>query len=315
MERRVSARIPVVYCFDAGYSGYAAVSMASLHRHARTPLKFHCIVPASDLGRVPAVEAAARSFGLDVSMVAADERPFADWKEAFHINRTTYLKLLIPSLIDESTVVYVDADTIVLGDLAALHSTPLNGTRFAGVIDPAGAETSRMPRSQGDAYINAGVMVMDLDGLRQDGFLRRCGEIHAQYHASLTWLEQCIINKFAENRKTLVDPRWNRQVFANSVTRAQWTELVAEGRSAILHFVGPIKPWMQWCNPLVAEFWWRQAAPLRLADLKPTLVSGIEQGLALAEVLDLIEDHRGASGIKGDIIKTLLDHISRQSAR
>jgi lipopolysaccharide biosynthesis glycosyltransferase len=311
----LSARVPVVYCVDAGYSAYAAVSMASLHRHARTPLKFHCIVPATDLGRVPAIEAVARSLGLDVAMVAADERPFAGWTEAYHINRTTYLKLLIPSLIDESTVVYVDADTIVLDDLAPLHSTPLNGNRLAGVPDCAGGETSRMPRAPGDVYINAGVMVMDLDGLRQDGFFRRCEEIHAQHHASLTWLEQCLINKVAENRKTVVDPRWNRQVFANSVTRAQWKELVADGRSAILHFVGPIKPWMQWCNPLVAEFWWRQAAPLGLPDLKPTLVGGIEQGLALAEVLDLIEDYRGASGLKGDIIKTLLEHISRQSTR
>jgi lipopolysaccharide biosynthesis glycosyltransferase len=310
----MSQRIPVVYCFDAGYSAYAAVSMASLHRHARTPLKFHCIVPASDLGRVPAIEATATSLGLDLAMIAADERPFAGWKEAYHINRTTYLKLLIPDLVDESTIVYVDGDTIVLDDLAALHSTPLNGNRFAGVPDPAGAGSSRMPLPPGDVYINAGVMVMDLDGLRQDGFLRRCEEIHARHHASLTWLEQCLINKFAENRKTIVDPRWNRQVFANSVTRAQWSELAAGGRSAILHFVGPVKPWMQWCNPLVAEFWWQQAAPLGLPGLKPTLVSGIEQGLALAEVLDVIEDYRGASGLKGDIIKTLLDHISRQSA-
>jgi len=298
----MSHAIPIAFCFDANYAPYAAVATSSLIHHARSKLHVYWLVPASDVGAAQALRSGLACGDAVVEVVGVSEGRFAQWKETHHISRGAYLRLLIPELVNQPKAIYLDCDTLVLSDLTELYETPMNGCLFAGVIDPVGGQSSRVPRDSGDAYINSGVLLMDLDGLRHGHFLACAEAIYAQHRDTITWLDQCIINKYAEGRKQLLDPRWNRQLFSQSTDLAQWQGLVENGSSAVLHFVGGIKPWHAWCHPEIAAFWWRYAHRLGIPGLAPQPITRVEHALALADVLQLVERADEANAIRHNVL-------------
>jgi lipopolysaccharide biosynthesis glycosyltransferase len=247
--------IPIVFCFDETYSNYGAVAIFSVLSSSDVPVKIYCLVPSSDVEKMASIQAMNKILDSDITVIGADDRAFFAWKEVGHITRATYLRLFMPDLINEDKVIYLDADLIVRSDLSELFATSTDQFFIAGVPDPLGGRTSRMPRAQDDVYINGGVMVMNLKGLRQDRFLEKCARIYSSHPDLVTWMDQCLINKYAENRKTILDPRWNRQISADTITPEEWSDFVSHDSSSIIHFLGSTKPWDPWCNPRIAGFW------------------------------------------------------------
>lgn len=298
--------ITIVYCFDAKFSQYAAVSIFSLCFNTKTPLKIYCIVPNSDIRMNCPVLKVKNMLNANIDIIGFNHRSISEWKETSHITKGTYIRLLIPELIKSDRTIYLDSDTIVLSDLSELYHTEMNGNYIAGVCDPKGAKTSKVPRNHTDIYINAGVLLMDLDGLRKDQFFAKCEETYIKHYESLVWLDQCIINKYAENKKTIIDQKWNRQVFSNNYSRDDWNNMLSDGNTSILHFVGEVKPWMKWCNPEISKFWWNYANEISHEELKPIQMTNLNQALSYAKILDLNSDYESASLFKNQIIDTLL---------
>jgi lipopolysaccharide biosynthesis glycosyltransferase len=297
---------PIVLCCDSNYVPYAAVSTYSAHKNAQESLRVYWVVPFPDVEKAKPAQEILVELGIDIQLVGVDDSRFSQWMFTSHIGRASYLRLTIPDLIKESKVIYLDCDTLVLGDLTALYKTEMKDYPFAGVADAVGAQTSKVPRDKADTYINAGVLLMNLDGLRRDNFNEKLGRVYAQHHDTVTWLDQCIINKYAEHKKLLVDPRWNRLIWTESIKENVWKEIVADGKSAVLHFCGGIKPWHGWCNPYIAQFWWQYANELKLPGFVGTKITTVNQALTFAQVLDRNERFKDASMMKDQVINHLL---------
>ncbi|BAN25907.1 glycosyltransferase family 8 protein [Caballeronia insecticola] len=306
--------INIVLCFDKNYAYYAAVSTYSLFVNSKSEVRVFWIVPGEDESHVVSVaEQLRNNIGLNVSVVPASSAAFAEWKTVHHFTRGMYLRLLIPTLIDAPRVIYLDADTLVLTDLHALYSTPLGDKLIAGVLDPGGARTSKIPRQADDPYINSGVLVMNLDALRQDQMFEKAQAIYAQYEREAAFPDQCVINKYAEDRKLTVGQGWNRLMSAAEITQAQFESVLQENDLSIIHFVTPVKPWQQWCNPCVGEFWWNYAKQLGIDGLKPQEITTLDQAIQFARVLDTNERYLAASRVKDEIIAILMRRANERS--
>ncbi|MEN9314695.1 MAG: hypothetical protein RIS35_1088 [Pseudomonadota bacterium] len=312
LARAMREPLDIVYCFDARYVPYAAVSIYSLCLSARSPLRIHCVVPPDEVRDRGFADRMRDWFGVAIRFHDAPDLRIVDWQVARHISWGTYLRLMIPDLLTERRAVYLDADTLVLGDLEDLHQTPLDGCPVGGVVDPVGGRTTRMPRRDGDPYLNAGVLVMDLDQMRQGRLLEACTAIREQYGERLTWADQCVINKYAEGRKRVFDERWNRQVFANKISREDWARVSTPIESSVLHFVGSTKPWDSWCDPVISEFWWSYARKVGLEGLAPTKASRAAHYQQLAAALDSKGDFEAASRVKGELIERLIRYAKRK---
>jgi lipopolysaccharide biosynthesis glycosyltransferase len=275
--------IPVVFCLDANYARYAAVATYSLCKHTRTPLKIYWICPSTDLQVISVVCQQLRTNNIEVVCVGTNADIFQDWKVMEHINSSSYIRLLIPTLIKEEKVIYLDSDTLVLDDLLPLYQTDLKDCSIAGVIDPGGHDSSRIPRDANDRYINSGVLLMHLERLRKDDFLKQCTHLYSVYHKEVVWSDQCLINKFAENKKIILDPKWNRQIFSHALDQAAWQIAAAPGHSKVIHFLGRIKPWQKWCVSPVADFWWAYANELALPHFHRSHLTWFDRGFRLAK--------------------------------
>lgn len=304
-------RIPVFLCFDANYAAFAAVATYSAHISTQSPLNFYWLSTTDCIEYAETVRNQLQRLGMEIELISLDISKIKDWKTGHHFTTANYLRLFAPNLLErESRAIYLDCDTLVLTDLSNLYNTDLSGASFAGVIDEGGGATSKVPRASNDKYINSGVLLMDLDALRRDDFPSAAKAIYKQYEQEITWVDQCLINKYAEGQKVILDPTWNRQIASQITKENEFSALANPQTSSILHFVGRIKPWQDWCNPAIANFWWKYAKELKIEGLQPVPITTIEQVMSLADVVHMNGHYEESSSIKSNVIQELLKHLN-----
>lgn len=250
----METKIPIVYCFDEGYAAYAAVSILSAFKNCSSPIQIYCITNSKNDEALSILTHLINEHSIDISIIKNDGANFSTWKEYFHISQATYLRLLIPSLIPFKKVIYLDCDTLVIGDISKLFKTNLNDIAISGVHDLKGSKSSLLKRVNGDTYINAGVLVMNLELLRKMHFLDQCITLYTKDETSITWQDQCLINKVLEGNKLILPNEWNLQIFPPEILLGEWRHIL-DSKPSILHFIGPVKPWMEWCNPEISSLW------------------------------------------------------------
>lgn len=297
---------PVVFCFDEHYSPYAAVAALSVLLRASAPPKIYCLASGITPDARAAFDGLAARFGTEVLIIDVSEEPFGSWKEIFHVKRSCYLRLLIPELVPEPQAIYLDCDVLVTDDIAKLGATTFpNDELIAGAHDSRGEATSKVPRLAGDRYLSSGVLVMNLAEMRKVGFRSLCDQIYRDYEDQILWTDQCVINKAAEGRKVIIDQRWNTQIHAQQIATSDWLRL-SRGGTSLLHFVGETKPWSEWCNPPVAEYWWSIARLLGIRGLAPVPTNHFGDLLSLAQWQDREGEFKGASATKSRVIEILM---------
>ena len=252
-------RIPVVFAFDVDFAPYAALSAASLLAHKHRDLELYCITTGTtpDLRRT--FDRLAQRYDSLIHFHEVGPSSFHAWKTDGHIKTATYFRLLIPTLINRSRVIYLDSDLVVTSSLDELYATGLSDTEwFAGHPDPVAARASRINLPPGDPYINAGVLVMDLDKLRRADFLAACREYYRDNGDAIVFHDQCIINGVGAGRKRPLESRWNVLMHAHDESSARAMVRAFDGRG-VIHASGPVKPWMSWSPPWLTDIWRRYA--------------------------------------------------------
>jgi lipopolysaccharide biosynthesis glycosyltransferase len=172
-----------------------------------------------------------------------------------HITVATMDRLLLPELLTHvGRVVYHDLDALTVADLGELFDLDLAGAPLAArpsvsynyrqgignVIrstrllahDPSAARDLVRATTQrhrwGYHSFNAGILLMDLERMRADGFTTEFVPYAERYGLN----DQDVLNQYAGSRYQPLDARWNA-----------WPtqELVTD--PALIHWAGPVKPW------------------------------------------------------------------------
>ncbi len=106
-------------------------------------------------------------------------------------------------------VIYLDTDTVALGDIAPLYSFDLNGCDYAGAKDFLGKFFIN-PR-----YINSGVLLLNIKQIRKSGLFRRARRFCATKKTAFP--DQDAINRLAA-KKCFFPSRFNEQYAVRSDT-------------------------------------------------------------------------------------------------
>ena len=251
------------------------------------------------------------SFGASIELYLVENETLETWHQAFHISRAAYLRLLLPELLTEPKVLYLDCDVIVLGDLRELFDIDLKDNPVAAV-PAASSGNTQIPLSQSDTYVNSGVMVMDLSSLREDDFFRKCENIHNEYKQKLTYMDQCIINKYAEDRKTIADRSYNIEVDNTKIKDSDFLRLLNDSDSRVIHFIGSTKPWHEWSSEVFRREWMRYAAEAGV-DLSIVPAKSVSHLQTKASILKLNGAYEEALTVKDYIIDQLVKKITRNT--
>jgi lipopolysaccharide biosynthesis glycosyltransferase len=172
--------------------------------------------------------------------------------------RAIWSRVLLPELLPEAEkVLYLDADTIILESPTPLWHTELADCYFAAVANPLYSFMDEWPRTalgieEPRRYINSGVLLMNLELMRGGGFHQRLLD-YARANPSNSCPDQDALSALFHDRHVSLHPRWNAQTTLWDLRLDELpftaTEVEeARTRPAIVHFIGPFKPWHYLCT-------------------------------------------------------------------
>jgi lipopolysaccharide biosynthesis glycosyltransferase len=171
-----------------------------------------------------------------------------------------YQRLVIADFIpaDLSTLLYLDADLLVLGDIEELSHVRLNGMAVGAVQDmvvptvssPLGiTQYEEMGISPDTPNFNTGVLLMNLPVWRRERISERALS-YIETSERIGLMDQDALNAILHTSWKPLHYRWNviagvagRRFFkARHLDKVQYDEAVSKPR--IVHFGGYLKPWL-----------------------------------------------------------------------
>ncbi len=181
----------------------------------------------------------------------------------------TYYRYEIPSFLPHlSRVLLLDPDIVVRGSLKEFLQTDLEDYSVGAIENPLSSaypERLKYPKEYG--YFNAGIILMDLNKLRETGFEKQCFDVTKNYPERTWHVDQCFINLVLHNRWKRLPYKYN---FMSIMPYKQFkpeyyglvrtpAEEVIEGMSdaLIVHFIGDNKPWEFMSKRLYKNDYWK----------------------------------------------------------
>jgi FkbM family methyltransferase len=280
-EPPVRTPIHVACATDEAFAPHCATMLRSLLAHASPPaVRIHVLHGARTLGATTRdrLERMVAEAGAALDWLEVPDALIADFpRQRFHV--ACWYRILLPTLLPRvERVLYLDSDTLVLQDLAPLWATDLQGRLFGAVVNPLYAfmpdRSAELGLAAPAEYLNSGVLLMDLARMRADGTAERVRR-YAMEHPQNVWPEQDALSVVCRGAWLPLHPRWNAQstVFDLRPGRLPFAPdeaLAARRDPAVVHFIGPHKPWHYLCrHPLrrrYADF--RRQTPWPQLDLE-----------------------------------------------
>lgn len=250
--------IPIFFACDQNFIPYTIVSMKSLIENASGEFQYHIYILSVDIPqemKETASRLADDSFTIEfVDMTKYLGRIESSIPLRDYYSKTTYFRIYIPEMFPQyDKAIYIDSDTIVLGDISKLYAYPL-GKCYAGVIkdqvviqeDILGEYVEKVLGIDRYQYFNAGVMLMNCQQFREEHLLDEFVEMLHVY-TFVVAQDQDYLNLICRDKVLWLGPEWNCEVFGELPCKEEEIQL--------LHYNMAAKPWHYADSRLSGYFW------------------------------------------------------------
>lgn len=179
-----------------------------------------------------------------------------------NISYATYLRLFIPDLLpqDLNKVLYLDCDIVVINSLQDLWNKDIQDYCLAAIDDYGKAQelgAKRMGIESGYKYFNAGVLLMNIQKLREICLMDRVNEFLKTDGMRILMHDQDILNGLLYKQRLPLETRWNMMCNTNNTVDY-----------SIIHFAG-LKPWFIECPHPLKNIYYHYLKMTKWADVKP----------------------------------------------
>lgn len=273
--------VPIIFTSSEFNVPYLGVCIDSLLQHISPKNNYDIIVLTTEIGKGSQEKLKIALCGRDNVKIRFFDPTTMIAEQSFKINIQGYISLpfykaFIPWLFPfHNNAVVLDSDLLVKADVAELLTVDLREKYIAAVKDIVfmgllnGKEagwldyaTEYLGLQEPYNYINAGVLVMNLEYIRQN--LRQVDLMAIATKEGLRLADQDLINVAFDGKVAFLNPKWNFFIKPNKwvedcICLAAKDSLFAYKESAdspsIIHFANDPKPWGNPSLPM-ADSWW-----------------------------------------------------------
>lgn len=187
---------------------------------------------------------------------------------------SAYARLFLPQIIDKKIdkILYLDVDSIVLGDYSALWNKKITNYSVLGVIDNVNSKAKKCIGLDDDyKYINSGVLLMNLNKMREIGFVLKFTDFINKYNGYVYHHDQGIINGVLHDTIGYLEPEYNMMSFVYEYKKASSIKQrycitdyysdaqieYAKANPVFIHFTeGNFqRPWVKGCKHPLKNIW------------------------------------------------------------
>lgn len=257
--------IPIFFSIDSRYAPYFSVTLSSLLDHASADYAYRVIVlhrglKAADEKRLRSVLKSYPSKNAQLDFVPMRRNMSAIIKNMEHQSGSLYktlaiyFRLFIPVMFPEyEKAIYLDSDMVVSDDISHLYNISLGSHLLGAVNDksvygvkPFADYIQQALGVELTKYVNSGMLLMNMSGLREVCFHNRFLELMNRYGFDTVAPDQDYINVLCKDRILLLDERWNVMPVPGV------SEMPNPG---IVHYNLNNKPWRLDGIPYAERFW------------------------------------------------------------
>lgn len=244
-----SEKINIAFAIDGKYTPHLEALLKSICYYNKN-VNFYVLHNDIPAEWFEGIQCKLQKMGHNLFSIHISDDIFKDYKTLEHISSSSsYYRFLIPKLINQDRVLYLDADIIVNGSLRDFYYSDLENTPVGVVRDYCTMQTFPFPyldESASKNYFNSGVLLIDCIKWRNEEIVGILLETAKEYANQVLYGDQCILNMvlrekakyygFAENTQVKYIENIKQQCAVKSVN--------LEKQPIIIHYTAECKPWL-----------------------------------------------------------------------
>lgn len=299
-----SKHIPIFYACDDNFVKYTIVSIRSMMEHASKDERYVIHIMNTDICQ----EMKEILFSMENDRFQIRFDDVSDYLKSIHqklpirdyYSKTTYFRMFIAEMFPEyDKAIYIDSDTIVLGDISELYHHEL-GDNYVGAaadqvmiqVDTYGTYVEKVIGIDRHHFFNAGVLLINCRQFREHSVLNQFIELLHMYNFVVTQDED-YLNLICKDKVLWLPQQWNTEVFGEIA--------YGEEEFQILHFIMVSKPW-HYKDCRYQEYFWKYAKETPVYEK------------ILKELEDYTEEERTADRISCDrLLETAKSEIAKEN--
>ncbi len=233
--------INVCLSCDDNYSKYAGVVIASILYNADAEDNLHFYILDGKISQENKEKLLSLKHikNCEINFVPIDESMFDIYKQINthdYITLASFYILKMAELLSMlKKVIYLDCDMVVNSTLKDIYNYDLQNKPIGAVLD---ARVKRKKKWKHTKYINSGMIVFDLNKIRQEKIEDKFIEYTKNNIKNIDTGDQDIINFTLKDNIQILPDIWNVQV-SGFASRTNFTRY-----PKIVHYIGPDKPWI-----------------------------------------------------------------------
>jgi lipopolysaccharide biosynthesis glycosyltransferase len=236
--------IPVALCADKNIVDGVHVTLYSMLESSESPLTIYFLNKGYSGEDLDSIRRTLAPFEgrYRLEPIPFDDSIFKGIRGLFG-NLYTFVRLVLPQIVDEPRILYLDSDLIVTRDVTELFHKDLQGHVIAA---PSYLLIRQMPdreflRARGlntnAPCFNAGVLVMDLVQWRKRDMTDQCLAFARKYARELPVADQTVLNYFFYRDFLRLDRTYSYSLYPEA------PPILHTERGKTYHFIRSPKPW------------------------------------------------------------------------
>lgn len=213
------------------------------------------VIQSQKLAHTKEIKQICELWGMHYHPIVIKDEEFDQAPVTDRYPKTIYYRLLAHQYLPKQLhrILYLDADVLCINDVGSLYDTDLDGYLYASAIHTGLTGTTevinkiRLQNFDADGYYNSGVLLINLDLIRQRVHAEDIYEYIREHVLLLP--DQDVLNAlYGKDIKTVPDQLYNfdarKGQTYETISFGEWTLDWVIKHTVILHYCGRHKPWL-----------------------------------------------------------------------
>jgi len=255
--------VPIFFAVDDNYAPYLAVCINSIIKNCDKNRKYEIKIlndKVNEKNKCAIADLATTNVSIEFFTIEKGlEAITDDISNRLRFDQftlTIYYRLFIPTIFKEyDKAIYIDCDVIINTDLGKLFDIEIGDNYIGACNDLSVADVpvlvdymENVVGVKGSKYINSGVLLMNLEKLRESNLDKHFLSLLQEYHFDSVAPDQDYINALCEGKIYYLDSHWNTMPNENKPPIQN---------PYLIHYNLYSKPWCGYSQ--YADYFWNYA--------------------------------------------------------